>query len=143
MDPASVDWSSVDVRRFHFFQPPGGPNVLGDVKFVFPNKHIVYMHDTPTKRLFQPVRARLQPWLHAYPQSKATGRDPSCPRTAGWTMGRINRAIGSGKNWPVKLANKVPVHITYFTAWVDENGRMRYARDIYGHDSRMVAALRL
>ena len=142
VDPASVDWSSVDVRRFHFFQPPGGPNVLGDVKFMFPNKHIVYMHDTPTKRLFnQPVRA----YSHGCMRIRNPKRlaEVLLSRDSGWTMTRINRAIGSGKNWPVNLKTKIPVHMTYFTAWVDENGKMRYARDIYGHDARMIAALKL
>ena len=52
VDPNSVDWSSVDIRRFSFQQPPGPKNVLGDVKFLFPNSHDVYMHDTPERNLF-------------------------------------------------------------------------------------------
>ncbi len=53
VDPYSVDWSSADIRRYDVYQPPGGGNVLGVVKFSFPNKHAVYMHDTPTKGLFE------------------------------------------------------------------------------------------
>ena len=53
IDPGSVDWATVDMRQFHVYQPPGGGNVLGVVKFRFPNKHDVYMHDTPDKKLFE------------------------------------------------------------------------------------------
>jgi murein L,D-transpeptidase YcbB/YkuD len=52
IDPASVDWASADIRQFHVYQPPGPTSVLGVMKFRFPNKHDVYMHDTPTKNLF-------------------------------------------------------------------------------------------
>ncbi len=52
VDPYSVDWSTVDIKRFHIYQPPGRGNALGIIKFMFPNKHDVYMHDTPSKSLF-------------------------------------------------------------------------------------------
>ena len=58
IDPASVDWTRADIRNYHVYQPPGGANVLGVVKFVFPNKHQVYMHDTPTKNLFGAAQRR-------------------------------------------------------------------------------------
>ena len=53
INPASVNWATTDIRRYHVFQPPGRRNALGQVKFLFPNKHAVYFHDTPTKRLFK------------------------------------------------------------------------------------------
>ena len=52
VDPATVDWATADIRQFHVYQPPGENNVLGNIKFRFPNKHDVYMHDTPQKQLF-------------------------------------------------------------------------------------------
>ena len=58
MDPSRLDWDRVDIRNLNIYQPPGPDNVLGNLKFVFPNKHDVYMHDTTQKFMFEkPVRA--------------------------------------------------------------------------------------
>ena len=65
VDPATLDWNRVDIRNLEIYQPPGPDNVLGRVKFVFPNKHDVYMHDTPQKFLFAKRGAGRKPWLHA------------------------------------------------------------------------------
>lgn len=142
VDPASVDWATADLRRFHVYQPPGSDNVLGVVKFRFPNKHDVYMHDTPTKGLFQSsVRTyshgcmrvqnpvRLAEILLAEDKSMASDRV------------RALAAPGAQANNQVNLTRKIPVHITYFTAAVDEDGKARYFNDIYGHETRINLAL--
>lgn len=140
VDPSRVDWRRVDVRRYHFFQPPGRRNVLGEVKFMFPNKHSVYMHDTTSKALFDRS-------VRAYSHGCVRVRNPRqlaellLGRDSGWTKNRIAKTISNGKNAHVRLKNKIPVHVTYFTANVDENGKLRFFGDIYGHDSRMAAAL--
>ncbi len=141
VDASSVDWRRVDIRKFHFYQPPGGPNVLGVVKFMFPNKHDVYMHDTPTKELF--VRSS-----RAYSHGCVRVRNPLkiaellLSRDSGWSRGRINATVRSGKNSPVKLNNKVPVHVTYFTARARADGSVVYFGDLYGHDTRIARALK-
>lgn len=142
VDPNSVDWQRVDIRRFHFYQPPGGPNVLGVVKFMFPNKHDVYMHDTPTKRLFEAT-------VRAYSHGCMRIRNPLTFAKAllshdqGWSMNSVERAVASGNLQTVQLKTPVPVHITYFTAWASEDGEIRYFGDVYGHDGRFAAALKL
>ena len=73
IDPDQIDWSRNDIRNFDLVQPPGPGNVLGRVKFVFPNKHDVYMHDTTQKSLRQ-HRARGEPWLHARAKPGAARR---------------------------------------------------------------------
>jgi len=142
VDPENVNWNKVDVRKFHFYQKPGQGNVLGFVKFMFPNKHTVYMHDTPTKHLFKQT-------TRAYSHGCMRIRNPRklaeilLAKDSGWTPGRVGSAIQSKANQRVNLKHKIPVHITYFTAQVRPDGSVRYFGDIYGHDSRMARALKL
>ncbi len=139
VDPTTVDWSSVDMRRIQIKQPPGERNALGSIKFLFPNPYAVYLHDTPSKSLFaRDYRAlshgcmRVQnPWEFAAVLLKD---DPNV------TVSRLKKLVG-GKETQVSLTHKIPVHITYFTAWVDENGALQTRPDIYGHDRRVEAAL--
>ena len=76
VDPGSIDWNRVDIRNLEIFQPPGPANVLGRVKFVFPNKHDVYMHDTPQKVPVRQPRPGRKPRLHAGAESRPVGRGP-------------------------------------------------------------------
>ena len=88
IDPRSVDWSRADMRQFHVYQPPGADNVLGVVKFRFPNKHAVYMHDTPAKNLFN---AQVRTFSHGCMRVRdplklaavVLGRGPGLDRAAG------------------------------------------------------------
>lgn len=141
VDSTQVDWRNVDIRKFHFYQPPGGPNVLGEVKFMFPNKHIVYMHDTTSKHLFNnSVRAESHGCMRV--------RNPDqfakvlLAKEGDWPASRVERAFASKQHQPVQLKNPIPVHITYFTARVREDGTVQYFRDLYGHDSRMAQAMK-
>jgi murein L,D-transpeptidase YcbB/YkuD len=141
IDSTQIDWNRVDIRKFHFYQPPGGPNVLGVVKFMFPNKHTVYLHDTPSKHLFaRTVRAESHGCMRV--------RNPDMlakvllKRDAGWSAGRVDGAIRSQVHQPVQLKNPIPVHVTYFTAKVRPDGTVQYIGDIYGHDARMARALK-
>ena len=142
VDPASIDWGRVDIRTLNIYQPPGPDNVLGNVKFVFPNKHDIYMHDTTQKFLFaKDVRAESHGCMRVQnPDQLAT---VLLKHDQGWTQGRVASAIQGGPDQHVALEHKIPVYITYFTAWVNSNGSLSTYGDIYGHDSRMAAALRL
>ncbi len=141
VDPDSVDWSQVDIRRYQFIQGPGPRNVLGVVKFRFPNKHDVYMHDTPDRHLFGPSpRAfshgcmRTQNPLHLAEVILAHDK--------GYSPARIREIVESGATEEIKLSNPIPVHIAYFTAEADEQGQVRYLPDIYGLDARIASALK-
>jgi L,D-transpeptidase YcbB len=136
IDPASVDWASADMRNFHVYQPPGETNVLGVVKFRFPNKHDVYMHDTPQRNLFNvPVRA--------YSHGCMRVRDPVrlaeliLAEDKGWQPARVAAAVTAKEDNQINLSRKFPVHMTYFTAWVEEDGRLQLYGDLYGHESRI------
>jgi murein L,D-transpeptidase YcbB/YkuD len=142
VDASTINWRTADVRSYRFYQPPGGKNVLGFVKFMFPNKHSVYMHDTPTKSLFTQTK-------RAYSHGCIRVRNPRklaeviLARDRGWSSGNVGSAIQSGKNQHVNLKRHLPVHISYFTARVEKNGRVTYFSDLYGHDSRMISAMKL
>jgi murein L,D-transpeptidase YcbB/YkuD len=140
VDPDSVDWSTVDVRRFHFYQPPGGGNVLGVVKFMFPNRHDVYMHDTPSKGLFN---EKVRTFSHGCMRVRNPVRlaEIIMAKDKGWSPADVARALASG-NQQVYLTTKIPVHVTYFTTWVEDDGSLTIRGDFYGHDRRVASALK-
>jgi murein L,D-transpeptidase YcbB/YkuD len=137
IDPATVDWTTVDMRKYHVYQPPGGSNVLGFVKFRFPNKHDVYMHDTPDKQLFN---AQVRAFSHGCMRVRDPQRfaEVLLAEDQGWPASRIAAAISSGpQNNAINLQHTFPVHITYFTHTVEEDGKLKSFADIYGHEFRI------
>jgi murein L,D-transpeptidase YcbB/YkuD len=140
VDPSTLDWSRIDIRSLNIYQPPGPTNVLGTVKFLFPNKHDVYMHDTTQKNLFaQTVRAESHGCMRV--QNPDQFAVTLLKHVQGWSASQVSSAIASGEDEHVALKQKIPVYITYFTLWVNADGSISTFRDIYGHDSRMAAAL--
>jgi L,D-transpeptidase YcbB len=143
VDVRSVDWASVGAGRFPYQlrQRPGTNNALGRVKFMFPNPHNVYLHDSPAHSLFgRSVRAfshgciRLSRPLELAEQVLRVGG------VKGWTKERIDDVVASAKTIVVNLREPLAVHITYLTAWVDD-GVANFRQDIYGHDAKLLAAL--
>ncbi len=142
-DPAFTDWSLYSASDFPFAvkQNPGGGNSLGRVKFMFPNNFSIYLHDTPSKRLFaKDARAfshgcvRVQdPMRLAEALLAPQSDDPGA---------LIARVLASGRETTIRLETPVPIHLEYRTAWVDETGRPEYRADVYGRDARILAALR-
>jgi L,D-transpeptidase YcbB len=129
-----VDWSNPDeLKGFAFRQRPGSGNALGYVKFLFPNQHNVYLHDTPADSLFgKPTRAFSHGCIRVEePETLAKYVLREYPE---WDEQSIFAAMRAGSERHVKLKQKVPVHIVYFTSWVDENGGLHFQPDIYGYD---------
>jgi L,D-transpeptidase YcbB len=140
VDARLVDWASVDIRQFQFIQPAGAHNVLGAVKFRFPNKHDVYMHDTPQRELFsRPVRTFSHGCIRV--QNPLRLAEMLLAEDKGWSANQVARLLTGHDNNEIRLTRKIPVHVTYFTAVADDNGTVRYFGDIYGHDERVAAAL--
>ena len=140
VDASSVNWGSVDIRRFTFLQSAGPHNVLGVVKFMFPNKHDIYMHDTPQRELFdRPVRT----FSHGCIRVHNPGRlaELLLAEDKGWSAEQVRGLLAQGYNNEVPLQRQIPVHVTYFTAVAGEDGQVSYFSDIYGHDNRVLAAL--
>jgi murein L,D-transpeptidase YcbB/YkuD len=141
IDPYSVDWSSADIRKFDVQQPPGGSNVLGVVKFSFPNKHTVYMHDTPSKSLFDQAS---RPFSHGCMRVRNPVRlaEIILGNDKGWTAQQVDDIVnGPAVENPIPLDHKVPVHIGYFTEWIDDAGEEHRFKDVYGHEERVMLAL--
>jgi len=139
---SSIDWANATPRRFPYMlrQAPGPQNVLGRVKFMFPNPHMVYLHDTPSKALFdQSERAFSSGCIRVEnPFELAT---LLLEGQQGWDRAALDRAVEEGKTRSVTLARPVPVLLTYWTAWVDRNGALQLRPDIYGRDAKVAAGL--
>ena len=141
IDPWNVDWSRADITRYHVYQPSGDDNALGVVKFLFPNKHAVYLHDTPSKNLFN---ASSRAFSHGCVRVRNPVRLAELVLAAdkNWTGGVVRDLVEDGpEDNAVKLDTKVPVHLTYFTASVDEEGRVSSFPDVYGHERRIALAI--
>ena len=117
-------------------QKPGGGNALGKVKFLFPNSFNIYFHDTPAKSLFEKDK---RAYSHGCIRLKEPERFANyvLRNQPEWTPEKINEAMNSGEEKYVKVKDPIPVVITYYTAWVDDNGRLNFREDIYGHDERL------
>jgi murein L,D-transpeptidase YcbB/YkuD len=113
---------------------------LGKAKFLFPNSYDIFFHDTPAKDLFQKdKRAYSHGCIRLEDAEKMAVhllRDD-----ASWTPEKIRQAMDSKKEQWVKLKESVPVMITYFTTWVDENGQLNFRNDVYGHDKKTASRL--
>ena len=136
VDPASIDWSNpAELEALAFRQKPGALNALGHVKFLFPNPHNVYLHDTPTDSLFnKPARTFSHGCVRVErPEELARYVLRDQPE---WTTERIRRAMYSGTEAHVKLKEEIPVHIVSFTVWVDDSGTARFLPDPYKQDRR-------
>jgi murein L,D-transpeptidase YcbB/YkuD len=121
-------------------QKPGPENSLGKVKFLFPNSFNIYLHDTPAKGLFnKDVRAYSHGCIRLADAEKLANY--LLKNNSRWTPEKINEAMNSGNEQYVKLKDPVPVFITYYTAWVDENGRLNFREDIYGHDKEIAGKM--
>jgi len=126
----------------HIFQPPGDGNALGRLRFNFPNRFLVYQHDTPDKGLFaHDARAYSHGCMRVQDPPKYAEILLNIARpTEGWTADRVRRMYGSSEQ-DIQFPAPIPVHLTYQTAAV-EDGKLELRKDIYGIDSKMMAAIR-
>ena len=139
---SAVNFSNYTARNFPFAmrQPPSQGNALGLVKFLFPNKYNIYLHDTPSKSLFQKETRAFshgcvrvgKPFELAYALLAPQSEDPK---------GEFHRILNTGNETTVRLEQPVPVHLVYYTAWPTARGHVEYRRDVYGRDAALFAAL--
>jgi murein L,D-transpeptidase YcbB/YkuD len=135
IDPEGIDWSDTSqTQGLRFRQAPGDENALGLVKFIFPNHFNVYLHDTPTDRLFfKPSRALSHGCIRV--ENPVALAQYVLEDQTQWTPQRITAAMHAGREQAVTLKNKLPVHIGYWTAWVEQDGTtVTYTADPYGFD---------
>lgn len=142
IDADTVDWNNVNIHAYMFTQDPGPANVLGQFKFNFPNKHAIYMHDTPQRELFA---ERTRTLSHGCIRVNQPDRFAALllSEDKGWSMGQVRNLVdrGPSSSTVIALNRHVPVHLTYFTAIVGESGQVTDFGDIYGLDSRMAPML--
>ncbi len=142
MSPTAIDWSVVDAKRnpFRLRQDPGPGNALGRVKFMLPNRFNVYLHDTPSRELFnKTVRSFSSGCVRLEnPLGMAEYLTADLP---GWDRKQIEKVIASGKTTVVRLTRPVPVHLTYSTAWFGEGGTIHFRDDVYARDDLLYQAL--
>lgn len=143
VNPNTIDWAKVTPRYFPYIvrQEPGEQNSLGLVKFMFPNKYSVYIHDTPSRSLFAREDRALSHGCIRIQKPFELAKlllsfDPN------WTDEKIGKAMRQSKEQTVMLNRKIPVVILYLTYWTDGMGNSYFRRDIYNRDSEIHTALR-
>jgi murein L,D-transpeptidase YcbB/YkuD len=134
----TIDWSSSKSLQYQLVQRPGPTNALGRVKFMFPNEHFVYLHDTPSKDLFS---------------KESRAFSSGCIRVENplelaqivlgekWDRARIDALIAAGRTQTVFVDKPIAVKLLYWTAEVDATGRVSFLPDVYGRDPALIAAL--
>ena len=137
-----IDWQQYSTKKFPYTirQHPGPKNALGRVKFMFPNKHNVYLHDTPARSLFsKSYRALSHGCVRlAEPVKFAEEVLADLPD---WSPDRINAVLTSAETTRVNLKKPLPVHLVYATVWLAADGTVHFRPDIYGRDERLFRAL--
>ena len=138
----ATDWSAYSKQNFPFTirQKPGPKNALGTIKFIFPNRFNVYLHDTPAQTLFdKTARAFSHGCIRV---SRPTDlAEWVLKETPGWNRRRIEQTLNSGKRVQVNLTKPLKVHIIYSTAWVGRDGQINFGPDIYGRDKKLYRTL--
>lgn len=129
-----INWS-IYTKNFPYSirQRPGKKNALGKVKFLFPNPYSIYIHDTPEKKLFS---KEIRTFSHGCIRIESPLKFATylLRKDKHYTPKKINQIINAGKQTYIKLKNKVPIYITYYTAWVDSSGKLNFRDDIYDRD---------
>lgn len=142
ISPQKINWANIrsNPSRYVFRQDPGPHNALGQIKFEFSNPHAVYLHDTPTKALFEQEQRlfssgciRLKDPLvflsHLLEWDEASLKGQKQ---------RLDNALQSGVTTTFQLGHPIPIHITYITAWVDGDGKLHFWDDVYQHDQQLI-----
>jgi murein L,D-transpeptidase YcbB/YkuD len=142
VNPAKIDWAKVNILDYTFTQRAGPASNVGKVKFLYPNRHTVYMHDTfaARRKVFQQsVRAIGHDCVRMERPDKFA--ELLLAEDKGWPASQVKDLWDKSLNEAVTLDRKIPVHMTYFTAVVDEAGKVTTFADLYGLDNKLATAL--
>ena len=137
-----MDWKRFNTGNIPYTlrQDPGPTNALGRVKFMFPNPYAVYLHDTPSKAMFElDTRTTSSGCVRVdkpFELAELLLNDPQK-----WGTAQLDAAVANGKLQNVTLAKNIPVLLVYWTAWVDRNGALNFRSDVYGRDAKWAKAL--
>lgn len=141
IDPWMVDWSRASPSMFRVRQKPGTSNALGQVKFLFPNSHDVYLHDTNARYLFdRSMRALSHGCVRV--QDPFGFAEALLQHEPSLTVASLEGTLGGSERW-FNMNQQVPVHLAYFTLRIDPNGTVRSFADLYGHNAKIIEMLEL
>lgn len=140
VNPKSIKWSA-DPFPYLIRQKPGGSNSLGLVKFMFPNEHSIYIHDTPSRSLFELENRALSHGCIRI-QDPAKFAQLLLQDDSSWTLEKITEAMNQEKEQIVDLEKNIPVVMFYMTFWADSNGAPHFRSDIYNRDQEVLLAMR-
>jgi murein L,D-transpeptidase YcbB/YkuD len=143
VDPGSIDWQSATPATFPYTlrQPPGPDNALGRVKFIFPNEHAIFLHDTPSRELFAPDLRTFSSGCIRVERPLELAARLLEQQEGGWTPEKIQNVLDGGVSETVRLERPLPVLIVYWTVSVGVSGELRFARDVYQRDPPLIRAL--
>jgi murein L,D-transpeptidase YcbB/YkuD len=142
VDPAKVDWNRVNGMAYTFSQRSGPHNNLGKVKFLYPNRHTVYMHDTlPVRKKYFKQSVRLIGHECVRMEQPLRFAEVLLAEANGTPTARVKELWDKGVDSAVAIGKKVPVHMVYFTAVVDDAGKIDTSQDVYGLDRKMATAM--
>ncbi len=142
VDPSTVDWANMQRSDFNYYlrQDPGERNALGQIKFLFANDFSVYIHDTANPELFSKTeRAFSSGCIRIERPSKLA--EILLLRQGDSGLQNVERALESGERLDIELARAMPVHLMYWTAWIDATGELNFRDDVYDLDGRLLRAL--
>ena len=142
LNPATIDWAQYSSGNFPFIirQKAGPWNALGEVKFIFPNKYAVYLHDTPSRGLFnQQDRAFSHGCIRT--EDKWGLLMSLMDDSKVWNMDKINEILKSGETTTINLPKPINIYLVYLTAAVDEHNNLLFMKDIYKRDKAVFNAL--
>jgi len=143
IDESTINWSSMTAKNFPYMlrQKAGPKNALGQVKIMFPNKHLVYLHDTPNQSLFNKTdRAFSSGCIRVEKPFELV--ELLLKDNSQWNPSRLKTALMSGYLKHIRLPTNVPVLLLYFTAVVGENGQIKFFKDIYNWDKKIIEGLK-
>ncbi|MBN1547196.1 MAG: L,D-transpeptidase family protein [Syntrophaceae bacterium] len=140
--PEEIDWAELIPKKFRYrmVQDPGPLNPLGQIKFLFPNNYNVYMHDTPTRHLFQ-RQGRTFSHGCIRLEKPIDLAEYLLKNEPGWDRKQILKKINSGEHEVIILREPIPVHIVYFTVWTAANGLTYFRDDLYEYDRLLETAI--
>jgi murein L,D-transpeptidase YcbB/YkuD len=140
VDASVIHQIGAGSSEYRVRQRPGPDNPLGQVKFMFPNEHNIYLHDTPADHLFDRAERDFSHGCIRLEKPMDLARyllkdDPK------WTPAALQAALASGEHASIPLPKPLAVHILYWTAWADKDGTVQFRKDVYGHDAKLAEAL--